>query len=211
MKKLMTTAMALAIAVPTIAAAQDRGHRQDHREHRREHRDYQRDHRQAHREGFGDRQDHREWHGEQRRDHREFHSEHPGTRHDHRDGSRNRSWGGQSWGAYSQPGYYSYPTRRYYAQPSYGYGYAQPGYGYGYAQPGYGYGYGSGYGDYQQQRFYRGQILAPQYRRYVWRDYNRYGYPPPPYGHAYYRTDTGDIILAVIATGLILSVLAGNW
>ena len=39
------------------------------------------------------------------------------------------------------------------------------------------------------------------------RDYNRYGYGPPPRGYGYYRTDTGDIVLAAIATGVILSLL----
>jgi Ni/Co efflux regulator RcnB len=40
-------------------------------------------------------------------------------------------------------------------------------------------------------------------------DYHRYGYGPPPRGYHYYRTSTGEIILAAIATGLILSVFAG--
>lgn len=58
------------------------------------------------------------------------------------------------------------------------------------------------------RRWHRGAVIPYDYRRnwYV-NDYRRYGYPPPPRGHAYYRTDTGDIVLAVIATGVILSLL----
>ncbi|MDP8915746.1 MAG: RcnB family protein [Pseudomonadota bacterium] len=47
-----------------------------------------------------------------------------------------------------------------------------------------------------------------QYRRAPIYNYYDYGYAPPPYGHAYYRTDTGQIVLAAIATGLILAVLS---
>ena len=54
----------------------------------------------------------------------------------------------------------------------------------------------------------RGQYLPQEYRRVVIYDYNRYGYGPPPRGYQYYRTNTGEIILAAIATGLILSVFA---
>ena len=58
------------------------------------------------------------------------------------------------------------------------------------------------------RRWHRGAVIPHNYRRnwYV-NDYRRYGYPPPPRGHAYYRTDTGDVVLAVIATGVILSLL----
>jgi Ni/Co efflux regulator RcnB len=59
-----------------------------------------------------------------------------------------------------------------------------------------------------QRRYYRGATLPYQYRSswYV-RDYNRYGYAPPPRGYGYYRTDTGDIVLAALATGVIISLL----
>ncbi|CAN5230941.1 hypothetical protein BH10PSE1_BH10PSE1_17660 [soil metagenome] len=58
------------------------------------------------------------------------------------------------------------------------------------------------------RRYYRGATLPYQYRSswYV-RDYNRYGYAPPPRGYGYYRTDTGDIVVAALATGVILSLL----
>ena len=63
--------------------------------------------------------------------------------------------------------------------------------------------------DYRQyQRWQRGAVIPYDYRRqwYV-NDYRRYGYAPPPRGYGYYRTDTGDIVLALIATGVVLSLL----
>lgn len=73
---------------------------------------------------------------------------------------------------------------RYYPRPSYGYGYQQP------------------------RRWYRGATIPYDYRRswYV-SDYNRYGWDRPPRGYGYYRTDTGDIVIAALATGVILSLL----
>ena len=67
------------------------------------------------------------------------------------------------------------------------------------------------YGYYGGHRWSRGGYLPPQYRRQVVYDYYDYGWAPPPRGYAYYRTDTGDIILAAIATGLILSIIGGGW
>jgi len=63
--------------------------------------------------------------------------------------------------------------------------------------------------DYRQdRRYYRGGTLPYQYRsNWYIRDYNRYGYAPPPRGYGYYRTDTGDIVMAALATGLIVSLL----
>ena len=63
--------------------------------------------------------------------------------------------------------------------------------------------------DYRQdRRYYRGGTLPYQYRsNWYIRDYNRYGYAPPPRGYGYYRTDTGDIVLAALATGVIISLL----
>ncbi|HEX8470324.1 MAG TPA: RcnB family protein [Brevundimonas sp.] len=61
---------------------------------------------------------------------------------------------------------------------------------------------------YSQRRYYRGATLPYQYRsNWYIRDYNRYGYAPPPRGYGYYRTDTGDIVVAALATGLIVSLL----
>lgn len=63
------------------------------------------------------------------------------------------------------------------------------------------------YRDYR--RWQRGATIPYNYRSswYV-RDYNRYGYAPPPRGYGYYRTDTGDIVLAALATGVIISLLS---
>lgn len=57
-------------------------------------------------------------------------------------------------------------------------------------------------------RWRRGAVIPYDYRRswYV-DDYRRYGYAPPPRGYGYYRTDSGDIVMAAIATGVILSLL----
>jgi len=58
------------------------------------------------------------------------------------------------------------------------------------------------------RRWARGVVIPYDYRsRWYVRDYRRYGWAPPPRGYAYYRTDTGDIVLAAIATGVILSLL----
>jgi len=67
------------------------------------------------------------------------------------------------------------------------------------------YAYGQGYG----HRWSRGQTIPHNYRSswYV-RDYNRYGYRAPPRGYGYYRTDTGDVVLAALATGVIISLLS---
>jgi Ni/Co efflux regulator RcnB len=60
----------------------------------------------------------------------------------------------------------------------------------------------------EYRRWHRGSVIPYNHRRswYV-DDYRRYGYGPPPRGYGYYRTDTGDIVLAAIATGVVLSLL----
>jgi Ni/Co efflux regulator RcnB len=70
----------------------------------------------------------------------------------------------------------------------------------------YAYGYGGGY--YQPRRWSRGSVIPYDYRRnwYV-NDYRRYGWNAPPRGYGYYRTDTGDVVLAALATGVILSLI----
>lgn len=66
--------------------------------------------------------------------------------------------------------------------------------------------YGNAYG---HRRWARGQAIPYNYRSswYI-RDYNRYGYRTPPSGYGYYRTDTGDVVLAALATGVIISLLS---
>ncbi len=59
------------------------------------------------------------------------------------------------------------------------------------------------------RRYYRGATLPYEDRsRWYVRDYGRYGYAPPPRGYGYYRTDTGDVVLAALATGVIISLLS---
>lgn len=72
------------------------------------------------------------------------------------------------------------------------------------------------YGDHYQpgfrsdySRYGRGQYLPPEYRTYVIRDYDRYGYPPPPRGSRYVRVGQ-DTYLTQIATGLILNAFLGG-
>ncbi|RZJ38109.1 MAG: hypothetical protein EON87_21280 [Brevundimonas sp.] len=61
----------------------------------------------------------------------------------------------------------------------------------------------------EARRYYRGATLPRQYRsNWYINDYQRYGYRAPPRGYGYYRTDTGDIVLAALATGVIISLLS---
>lgn len=62
-----------------------------------------------------------------------------------------------------------------------------------------------------QRRWARGQYMPAQYRTraYVVNDYRRYGYAAPPRGYHYVRSGN-DVVLAVIATGLIAMVLSGS-
>jgi Ni/Co efflux regulator RcnB len=59
-------------------------------------------------------------------------------------------------------------------------------------------------------RWAKGQRLDSRYRQrtYVITDYSRRGWRAPPPGYAYYRTDTGDVVLAAVATGIISAVIA---
>ena len=201
MKKIMITGLALLTLVPAAAQAQSgpgqrawrdaqREFRQERREFRNERRDFRNDPDRTRDERREFRQDRREFRDE-RREHREARREWRDDRRDHRGYNHGYS--------YVQPRfYYPQPTYRYYAPPPPVYYYPPSYYG--------------GYSSYHAPaRWHRGQILPHHYRRYGWNDYHRYGYAPPPYGYSYYRTDTGDIILAAIATGLILSVFAGAW
>lgn len=73
-----------------------------------------------------------------------------------------------------------------------------------------GYRYRDGYSYRGPSRYYRGAYLPPAYRTggYVVYDYGRYGYRAPPPGYRYYRTDTGEVVLAAIATGIISAIIA---
>ena len=197
MKKLMVAGLALLIAVPAVAQAQSRGDRQDWRDARREFRQERREFRQERRDFRRDDDRTRAERREFRQDRREFRDARRDFRDDRREWRDDRRDDRRGYGygyGYSAPRhyYYSPPRTTYYYAPSYSYGYG----GYGYSSP---------------HRWSRGQILPPHYRRHAIYDYHRYGWGAPPRGYAYYRTDTGDIILAAIATGLILSIIGGGW
>ena len=71
-------------------------------------------------------------------------------------------------------------------------------------------------GEYRRPRGYvdrqwgYGQTLPPGYRSrgYIVSDYPRYGLQPPPWGHQYTRVGN-DVLLTVIATGVIAAVIVG--
>lgn len=230
MKTLLTATLMLAAAAPLAAQAQDGNNRRAERlQQRQEMREARQDMRQTRREQAwgGDRQenrqenrqDRREFRQENRVDRREFRQDNRADRREFRQDRRDDRNDRNRY-VYVQPQnyYYTPPRTTYYYNTypsySYGFGYGQPYYGYnnnyGYNNYGYNsYGYGSGYDYYPApRRWVRGQYLPPEYRRYIVTDYYRYGYGPPPRGYGYYRTNTGEIILAAIATGLILSVFA---
>jgi Ni/Co efflux regulator RcnB len=64
--------------------------------------------------------------------------------------------------------------------------------------------------DNRRPRWARGQRFDRRYMgsHYVVNDWRRHGWRAPPRGYSYYRTDSGDVVLAAIATGLIASVIA---
>jgi Ni/Co efflux regulator RcnB len=61
---------------------------------------------------------------------------------------------------------------------------------------------------YKQWR--KGDRLGYYNTRYVEVDYRAHHLRPPPRGYHYVQDDRGDIILAVIATGLIASIIANS-
>lgn len=65
---------------------------------------------------------------------------------------------------------------------------------------------------YGQQNWRRGERLSAWDRQHYARvtDYRRYNLRPPPRGYEYRRSNTGEIILAAVATGIILQVLFNN-
>jgi len=72
-------------------------------------------------------------------------------------------------------------------------------------------GYGQQHRHYSGNAWRRGQRLPSHYRSsaYYVNDYGRYGLRAPPRGHRWVRADN-DYVLAAIATGLIIQVLANS-
>lgn len=56
----------------------------------------------------------------------------------------------------------------------------------------------------------KGDRLGAYHTRYVEVDWRTRHLKAPPRGYHYVQTDTGDIILAAVATGLIASIIAGH-
>jgi Ni/Co efflux regulator RcnB len=85
-----------------------------------------------------------------------------------------------------------------YAGPRPGY-YFAPGHGYYVIPPGY-------YG----RPFVAGVVIPPPMRRYVVVQPALYGLAPPPPGYAWYYAGT-SLVLAAVATGMIVQSVAGGW
>ena len=62
------------------------------------------------------------------------------------------------------------------------------------------------------RRWERGQSLPSTYRsnHYMISDYRTHGWNRPPRGYAYYNTDSGDVVMAAIATGVISSIIVNS-
>jgi Ni/Co efflux regulator RcnB len=83
--------------------------------------------------------------------------------------------------------------------------------GYQYSPQGYNQNYPQGYSAPSRGRAYsRGQRLPDQYRQapYVVGDWRQRNLRAPPNGYGWYRDDAGQFLLAAIATGIILEIIA---
>jgi Ni/Co efflux regulator RcnB len=128
--------------------------------------------------------DHRQERREQRFEHRQDHRE---DRHDRRhfEARQERHWSPPQYVQPARPAYsHAWRTAPYYA-PRVQYINSAPRY------------------------YYRGDVLPYEYRRHmvVVNDWNAYGLYAPPYGYQWVRSDTGEILLIALATGLIANLL----
>ena len=99
--------------------------------------------------------------------------------------------GGDRWDDHRHNGYY-YQERWYYGPPPQAY----------YGRPDFRLGYNA---------WNRGGYLPPVYRRaYIVNDYPRYHLRRPPPGYVWHRVGN-DYVLAALATGLILEVMAHHY
>lgn len=151
--------------------------RRDWRDHRSERRDHQRN-----------------WNDDRRgrwvnRDNERRYRDHDYYSRDQRNWD-GRNWDGRDWGrrSWNYSDYRRYPYYRSHERYRMGSYYRPPGYRY----------YSWHHGDRLPRAYY-----AP---RYVVYDYGRYGLHRPPYGHHWVRVD-GDVVLAAIATGVVLQVV----
>jgi Ni/Co efflux regulator RcnB len=117
------------------------------------------------------------------------HGDH-GRGHDNGRHGGDKHRGGERWDAHRHNGYY-YRERWYYGPPPAAY-YGRPDFRLGYTA------------------WSRGGYLPPSYRStYVVSDYPRYKLRRPPPGYVWHRVGD-DYVLAALATGLILEVLANR-
>lgn len=151
---------------------------------------YADDRRGDRREWRDDRRGDREWRGERRGDRRDWDRREYRDRDWDRRGDR-RDWNDRNrWDDRRYNGYY-YNNRWAYGPPPAAY-WGRPGF-----RPDY-------------RRWARGAYLPRHYNTYVIYDYPRYRLRPPPRGYHWIRAND-DYVLAAIATGLILDVIAGGY
>ncbi|MCL5777644.1 RcnB family protein [Limibaculum sp. FT325] len=124
------------------------------------------------------RDDHRDWHRDRRDDRREWRDDRRDWRADRRDWERDR----REWERDRHE--FRHERREAYRD-----------------------GYRDGRRHYRNRWGYRPGYYVPRERYVVVREYHRYGYAPPPWGHAYVSVD-GDVFLVALATGLIVSAIA---
>jgi Ni/Co efflux regulator RcnB len=128
--------------------------------------------------------DNRDRNRHERRHDRDDDRRHDQRRHDDRRYDDRRDWKRRDWDRHY--GFHRYDGRRYqsawYVRPS-------------------GYYYRSWrYGDYLPRSYYS--------RRYIVNDYYAYRLRPPPRGYHWVRVD-GDVVLAAIASGIVVSAVYG--
>ena len=179
-KKFVLAATALAmVVIPTAGASAQSWDRGDRYERRDDRYDRRDDRRDRRYDRRAERRDDRYDRRDDRRDRRWDRRD--DRRHDRWDRNNRDWWRGHSY-------FRGYDGRRN------GYYYA-PGYGYYRVEP-----------RYYNRRWARGQYVPAPYRRYYVQDPYFYGLRPAPAGYRWIYVDN-DLVLASIATGLILDVL----
>lgn len=108
----------------------------------------------------------------------------------------------------TQTGYFSQGYSRYSHSYASHYSYSdRDSYGYAVA-PSY-YSGGVGYRDDESRYWQRGAYLPEHRSRWYVRDYDHYGYPSPPDDCGYYRTDSGQVVVAHMGSGEVRYVYGG--